>query len=115
MEICKSSPSEPLWSFCLREAAKALYVSLETVADADSFSGNQLKMLIKRLDKDMANDLEEKVVQGETSKGLHFYQAIYLYPKLVGLTSPTVSASSEKFLKIYHIKKRKKVVSLHRK
>jgi predicted nucleotidyltransferase component of viral defense system len=62
------------------------------VIDADSFSGNQLKMLIKRLAKDMASDLEEKVVQGETSKGSRFYKAIYLYPNLVGLTSPTVKA-----------------------
>jgi len=62
------------------------------VIDADSFSGNQLKMLIKRLAKDMANELEEKVVPGETSKGSRFYKAIYLYPNLVGLTSPTVKA-----------------------
>ena len=62
------------------------------VIDADSFSGNQLKMLIKRLVKDMANELEEKIVQGETSKGSRFYKAIYLYPNLVGLTSPTVKA-----------------------
>ena len=60
------------------------------VVDANSFSGNQLKMLIKRLAKDMASELEEKVVQGETSKGSRFYKAIYLYPNLVGLTSPTV-------------------------
>jgi hypothetical protein len=62
------------------------------VIDADSFSGNQLKMLIKRLAKDMANELEEKVVQGETSKGSRFYKAIYLYPNLVGLISPSVKS-----------------------
>jgi len=62
------------------------------VIDADSFSGNQLKMLIKRLAKDIANEMEEKVVPGETSKGSRFYKAIYLYPNLVGLTSPTVKA-----------------------
>jgi len=62
------------------------------VIDADSFSGNQLKMLIKRLAKDMASELEEKVVLGETSKGSRFYKAIYLYPNLVGLISPTVTA-----------------------
>jgi len=62
------------------------------VIDANSFSGNQLKMLIKRLAKDMANEMEEKVVPGETSKGSRFYKAIYLYPNLVGLTSPTVKA-----------------------
>jgi predicted nucleotidyltransferase component of viral defense system len=60
------------------------------VIEADSFSGNQLKMLIKRLAKDMASDLEEKVIQGVTSKGSRFYKAIYLYPNLVGLTSFTV-------------------------
>lgn len=47
-------------------------------------------MLIKRLAKDMTSELEEKFVQGETSKGSRFYKAIYLYPNLVGLTSPTV-------------------------
>ena len=62
------------------------------VIDADSFSGNQLKMLIKRLAKDMASDLEEKIVPGETSKGSRFYKAIYLYPTLTGVTSPTVQA-----------------------
>jgi len=62
------------------------------VIEADSFSGNQLKTLIKRLAKDMANELEEKITQGITSKGSRFYKAIYLYPNLVGLTSPTVKA-----------------------
>jgi predicted nucleotidyltransferase component of viral defense system len=60
------------------------------VIDANSFSGNQLKMLIKRLAKDMAEGLKENVVQGITSKGSRFYKAIYLYPNLVGLTSNTV-------------------------
>jgi hypothetical protein len=59
------------------------------VIDADSFLGNQLKMLIKRLAKDMASDLEEKVVQGVTSKGSRFYKAIYQYQNLV---APTLSA-----------------------
>jgi hypothetical protein len=62
------------------------------VIDADSFSGNQLKMLIKQLAKDMADELEEKVAQDETSKGSRFYKAIYLYPNLIGLTLPTVKA-----------------------
>lgn len=62
------------------------------VIDADSFSGNQLKMLIKRLAKDMSTYLEEKVMQGITSKGSQFYKAIYLYPNLVGLTSSTVKS-----------------------
>jgi hypothetical protein len=62
------------------------------VIEADSFSGNQLKMLIKRLAKDMASDLEEKIIPGVTSKGSRFYKAIYLYPNLVGLSSPTINA-----------------------
>jgi len=62
------------------------------VIEADSFSGNQLKMLIKRLAKDMASELEEKVVQGITSKGSRFYKAIYQYQNLVGLTSSSVKA-----------------------
>lgn len=60
------------------------------VIDADSFSGNQLKMLIKRLAKEMTSGLEEKYVNGETSKGSRFYKAIYLYPILTGITLPTV-------------------------
>jgi hypothetical protein len=57
------------------------------VIDDDSFSGNQLKMLIKRLAKDMASELEEIVIPNVTSKGSRFYKAIYQYQNLVGLTS----------------------------
>jgi hypothetical protein len=39
------------------------------VIDSNSFSGNQQKMLIKRLAKDMAVDLGERVLEGVTSKG----------------------------------------------
>ena len=60
------------------------------VIDADSFSGNQLKMLIKRLVKDMASDLEEIVIPNVTSKGSRFYKAVYQYQNLVGLTSSSV-------------------------
>jgi len=60
------------------------------VIDADSFSGNQLKMLIKRLAKDMASELEEIVIPNITSKGSRFYKAIYQYQNLVGLTSSAV-------------------------
>jgi predicted nucleotidyltransferase component of viral defense system len=61
------------------------------VIDADSFSGNQLKMLIKRLSKDMAEGLEENVVPGVTSKGSRFYKAIYLYPQLTNSTASAVT------------------------
>jgi hypothetical protein len=60
------------------------------VIGSDSFSGNQLKMLIKRLAKDMASDLEEIIIPNLTSKGSRFYNAIYQYPNLVGLTSSTI-------------------------
>ena len=60
------------------------------VIDANSFSGNQLKMLIKRLAKDMASDLEEIVIPNITSKGSRFYKAIYQYQNLIGLTSSAV-------------------------
>jgi predicted nucleotidyltransferase component of viral defense system len=53
------------------------------VIEADSFTGNQLKMLIKRLAKDMAADMEEMVIPGITSKGSRFYKAIYTYPNII--------------------------------
>ena len=60
------------------------------VVDVDSFSKNQLKMLIKRLAKDMATDLQEIAIPNVTSKGSRFYKAIYQYQNLVGLTSSAV-------------------------
>ena len=60
------------------------------IVDADSFSKNQLKMLIKRLAKDMASNLQEIVIPNVTSKGSRFYKAIYQYQNLVGLTSSAV-------------------------
>ena len=38
----------------------------------------------------MANGLEERVIQGITSKGSRFYKAIYLYSNLVGLNMGAV-------------------------
>ena len=62
------------------------------VIDTESFTGNQLKMLIKRLAKEMASDMEEVVIQGITSKGSRFYKAVYTYPNLTGLATSTVKA-----------------------
>jgi predicted nucleotidyltransferase component of viral defense system len=62
------------------------------VINADSFSGNQLKMLIKRLAKDMASELTEIEIPNVTSKGSRFYKAIYQYPSIVGLTASSVKA-----------------------
>jgi predicted nucleotidyltransferase component of viral defense system len=63
------------------------------VIEADSFSGNQLKMLIKRMSKDMAYGLEEVVVPKETSKGSRFYKAFYKYPSITSdITDKTETA-----------------------
>lgn len=62
------------------------------VIEADSFSGNQLKTLIKRLVKDMASDLEEIIIPNVTSKGSRFYKAVYQYQNLIGLTSSAVKS-----------------------
>jgi len=70
------------------------------VIDADSFSGNQLKMLIKRLAKDMASDLEERIVDGVTSKGSRFYKAIYLYPNIIGQETKTAVKSGQLLIEI---------------
>jgi len=70
------------------------------VIEADSFSGNQLKMLIKRLAKDMATDLEERVVEGVTSKGSRFYKAIYLYPNIIGQETKTAVKSGQLLIEI---------------
>lgn len=70
------------------------------VIKPDSFSGNQLKMLIKRLAKDMTNGLEEKVVQGVTSKGSRFYKAIYLYPSFIGQETKTTVKSGQLLIEI---------------
>ena len=70
------------------------------VIDADSFTGNQLKMLIKRLAKDMASDLEEEVVKGITSKGSRFYKAIYKYPSIVGLMTQNTVKQGQLLIEI---------------
>jgi hypothetical protein len=70
------------------------------VIDADSFSGNQLKMFIKRLAKDMVTGLEERVVEGITSKGSQFYKAIYLYPNILGQETKTAVKSGQLLIEI---------------
>jgi predicted nucleotidyltransferase component of viral defense system len=70
------------------------------VIEADSFSGNQLKMLKKRLAKDMATDLEERIVEGVTSKGSRFYKAVYLYPNSIGQETKTAVKSGQLLIEI---------------
>ncbi len=54
------------------------------ISDAESLNGNQLKMLIKRIAKNMTVGLEEVVIPGVTSKGSHYYKAMYAYPNVLG-------------------------------
>ncbi|MDR2146137.1 MAG: nucleotidyl transferase AbiEii/AbiGii toxin family protein [Tannerella sp.] len=70
------------------------------VIEVNSFSGNQLKMLIKRLAKDMATDLKERIVEGITSKGSRFYKAIYLYPNILGQEIKTSVKSGQLMIEI---------------
>jgi len=70
------------------------------VIDANSFTGNQLKMLIKRLAKDMASDLDEEIVSGITSKGSRFYKAIYKYPSIVGLMTQNTVKQGQLLIEI---------------
>lgn len=54
------------------------------ISDASSMTGNQLKTLIKRMAKEMTEGLDEIVVPGITSKGSHYYKAMYSYPNILG-------------------------------
>lgn len=49
------------------------------IADASTISGNQLKMLIRKLAKSMTAGLDEIPMEGVTSKGSRYYKAIYGY------------------------------------
>ena len=51
------------------------------VIDVADISGNQLKTLIRTVEKDIARDLEEIKVEGVTSKGSRFRKSVYKYPE----------------------------------
>lgn len=54
------------------------------ISDGDSLIGNQSKMLIKKIAKEMTSGLKEVVVHGVTSKGSRYYKAMYSYPNILG-------------------------------
>ena len=54
------------------------------ISDADTLTGNQLKMLIKKIAKEMTSGLEEVEMPGVTSKGSRYYKAMYSYPNVLG-------------------------------
>ena len=56
------------------------------IADVAVLNGNQRKMLIKRLTKEMTDGLSEIHTPGVTSKGSNYYKAIYGYDRLTELT-----------------------------
>lgn len=70
------------------------------VIDAKSFNGNQLKTLIKKIAKDMTSDLEEIQVDGVTSKGSHFYKAVYAYPNILKHKTKTAVSSGDLLVEV---------------
>lgn len=54
------------------------------ISDGYSLIGNQSKILIKKIAKEMTSGLEEVVVHGVTSKGSRYYKAMYSYPNILG-------------------------------
>ena len=49
------------------------------VVNASEMTGNQLKALIRSVEKEIAQDLEETKVEGVTSKGSRFRKSVYEY------------------------------------
>jgi len=70
------------------------------VIDAASFTGNQLKTLIKRVAKEMTIDLHEIQIDGVTSKGSYFYKAVYAYPDILGQKTKSVVSSGNLLIEI---------------
>lgn len=70
------------------------------VIDAVSYTGNQLKTLIKKVAKEMTINLQETLIDGVTSKGSHFYKAVYAYPNVLGQTSKSAVSSDNLLVEI---------------
>lgn len=70
------------------------------VIDAGNFTGSQLKTLIKKVAKEMTTDLEEIQMDGITSKGSHFYKAVYAYPNILKQTAKTAVSSGNLLIEI---------------
>lgn len=70
------------------------------VIDANSFNGNQLKTLIKKVAKEMTTDLEEIQVDGVTSKGSRFYKAVYAYPDMLKPKTKTAISSGNLLVEV---------------
>ncbi|RKD92643.1 nucleotidyl transferase AbiEii/AbiGii toxin family protein [Mangrovibacterium diazotrophicum] len=70
------------------------------VIDSSSFTGNQLKTLIKKVAKEMTVGLQEIPLDGFTSKGSHFYKAVYAYPNILGQTPKSAVSSGNLLVEI---------------
>lgn len=70
------------------------------VINSSSFTGNQLKTLIKKVAKEITAGLREVPVDGTTSKGSHFYKAVYAYPAILGQTPKTAVSSGNLLVEI---------------
>ncbi len=70
------------------------------VINSSSFTGNQLKTLIKKVAKEMTDGLQEVQVNGVTSKGSHFYKAVYAYPNVLGQTPKSAVSSGNLLVEI---------------
>lgn len=70
------------------------------VIDAASFTGNQLKTIIKRVAKEMTIGLHEIQIDGVTSKGSYFYKAVYAYPNILQQTAKSVVSSGNLLIEI---------------
>jgi hypothetical protein len=70
------------------------------VINSSSFTGNQLKTLIKKVAKEMTDGLQEVPVDGVTSKGSHFYKAVYAYPNVLGQTPKSAVSSGNLLVEI---------------
>ena len=70
------------------------------VIDANSFNGNQLKTLIKKVAKEMTTDLQEIQIDGVTSKGSRFYKAVYAYPDILKQKAKTVISSGNLLVEV---------------
>lgn len=70
------------------------------VINSSSFTGNQLKTLIKKVAKEMTDGLQEVQVDGVTSKGSHFYKAVYAYPNVLGQTPKSAVSSGNLLVEI---------------
>ncbi len=70
------------------------------VIDAGTFTGNQLKTLIKKVAKGMTGNLQEIQVDGVTSKGSRFYKAVYAYPNILKQTTKTAVSSGNLLVEI---------------